>query len=148
MCKLPHFTVQYMHALCHEMCTKIMISNSSPASVHFHLHYNWVWPRDITGTGKYKGMLRFKCFNCGGVGNFATKCPHNKNKDTKYQVKFNPNERRKGKSQNNKYFHKKKEEPLFLLAQVQTQGSNLTVHQQTLNIGPFSKTCEADEVSP
>jgi hypothetical protein len=30
----------------------------------------------------------------------------------------------------------------------QTQGSTLTVHQQTLTTGPFGNTCEADEVSP
>ncbi|XP_043714575.1 uncharacterized protein LOC122662937 [Telopea speciosissima] len=28
------------------------------------------------GTGKYKDKLPFKCFNCGKVGNFASKCPH------------------------------------------------------------------------
>jgi hypothetical protein len=28
------------------------------------------------GTGKYKGMLPLKCFNYGGIGNFASKCPH------------------------------------------------------------------------
>jgi hypothetical protein len=28
------------------------------------------------GTIKYKGMLALKCFNCGGIGNFSSKCPH------------------------------------------------------------------------
>jgi hypothetical protein len=36
----------------------------------------------------------------------------------------------------------------LLLAQGQTQGSTLIVHQQTLTIGPFGNTWEADEVSP
>jgi hypothetical protein len=34
------------------------------------------------------------------------------------------------------------------LAQGQTQGSTLTVHQQALTTGPFGNTCEADAVSP
>jgi hypothetical protein len=33
------------------------------------------------GTDKYKGMLPLKCFNCGGIGHFSSKCPH-KNKDS------------------------------------------------------------------
>jgi hypothetical protein len=28
------------------------------------------------GSGKYKGKLPFKCFNCGRIGYFANKCPH------------------------------------------------------------------------
>jgi hypothetical protein len=34
------------------------------------------------GYGKHKGNLPFICFNCGRVGNFATKCPYAKNKDS------------------------------------------------------------------
>ena len=29
-----------------------------------------------TRSGKYKGKLPFKCFNCGKIGHFAAKCPH------------------------------------------------------------------------
>jgi hypothetical protein len=31
------------------------------------------------GTGKYKGILPLKCFICGGIDHFSSKCPH-KNK--------------------------------------------------------------------
>jgi hypothetical protein len=30
------------------------------------------------GSGKYQGKLPFKCFNCGKIGHFASKCPHKK----------------------------------------------------------------------
>jgi hypothetical protein len=34
------------------------------------------------GSGKYKGKLPFKCFNCGKIGHFANKCPHKINDQT------------------------------------------------------------------
>jgi hypothetical protein len=30
------------------------------------------------GSGKYQGKLPFKCFNCGKIGHFSSKCPHKK----------------------------------------------------------------------
>ena len=34
------------------------------------------------GSGKYKGKLPFKCFNCDKIGHFANKCPHKRNDQT------------------------------------------------------------------
>jgi hypothetical protein len=40
------------------------------------------------GSGKYKGKMPFKCFNCGKIGHFANKCPH-KRKDQTYDAEEN-----------------------------------------------------------
>jgi len=62
--------------------------------------------------GKYRGKLPFKCFNYGGVGHFAAKCPHNeKNKEDEssnrersdYKTKSNF---RKGNQEEKFYFQK------------------------------------------
>jgi hypothetical protein len=34
------------------------------------------------GSGKYKGKLPFKCFNCGRIGHFSNKFPHKRKDQT------------------------------------------------------------------
>ena len=48
------------------------------------------------GSGKYKGKLPFKCFNCGGIGNFQAKCPYPK-EDSKDEDDINKKYNKEGK---------------------------------------------------
>ena len=67
------------------------------------------------GSGKYKGKLTFKCFNCGRIGNFQAKYPYpkeeskdedDKNKQYKKKGKFHYKKKYKVK----KNFYSKEEE--------------------------------------
>ena len=53
------------------------------------------------GSGKYKGMMPFKCFNFGKIGHFQAKCPYSK-EDSKDEDDKNKQYKKKGK------FHYKK----------------------------------------
>ena len=39
--------------------------------------------------GRYKGKLHLICFNCDGIGHFANKCPHKKNRNDERYSKEN-----------------------------------------------------------
>ena len=55
------------------------------------------------GSGKFKGKLPFKCFNCGRVGHYASKCPYKKTKNqTQETQKTKTNNWQKGKRFNRK----------------------------------------------
>jgi hypothetical protein len=58
------------------------------------------------GTGKYKGMLPLKCFNCDGVGHFSNKCPYKKNKGNEEDDSKTKNKIQMGR-RNNFFFLKK-----------------------------------------
>jgi hypothetical protein len=55
------------------------------------------------GSDKYKGKLPFKCFNCGKIGHFASKCPHKR----KYQTYDNEEKNKHKKVYKENNFKKK-----------------------------------------
>ena len=58
------------------------------------------------GSGKYKGKLPFKCFNCGRVGHYAAKCPHKKVRNQAQESEKNTSKNwQKGKKFNRKSFY-------------------------------------------
>ena len=58
------------------------------------------------GSGKYKGKLPFKFFNCGRVGHYAAKCPHKKVRNQAQESKKNKSKNwQKGKKFSKKSFY-------------------------------------------
>jgi hypothetical protein len=56
------------------------------------------------GSGKYQGKLPLKFFNCGKIGHFASKCPHQKkdqNCDDEKKYKFKKYSKKKSLCENN-----------------------------------------------
>ena len=51
------------------------------------------------GSGKYQGKFPFKCFNCGRIGHFWSKCPHKKkDQNSEGEEKYKSNRFSKKKS--------------------------------------------------
>ena len=66
------------------------------------------------GMGKYKGKLPFKCFNCGRVGHYASKCPHKKTENHPQEAKKTKiNKWQKGKRVNRKSFYAQQDSNAF-----------------------------------
>jgi len=60
------------------------------------------------GTGRYKGKLPFKCFDCGRIWHLATKCPHKRDskfKKTKYHYISDINEEKRNNYGKNKNWY-------------------------------------------
>jgi hypothetical protein len=68
------------------------------------------------GSGKYKGKIPFKCFNCCKVGHFTSKCPYPKedpeekeNKNKEYQKKEKPDYKKNFYRGKNNFYSKEED---------------------------------------
>jgi hypothetical protein len=59
------------------------------------------------GSGKFKGKLPFKRFNCGKIGHFANKCLYPKQKNNDNEETYNHKDHKKDKTQYKNKFYKK-----------------------------------------
>jgi hypothetical protein len=80
-------------------------SNNSDISEDDEEMANFLRRLNKGSNARYKGKFPLICFNCDGIGNFANKCPHNKNKrnDEDYS---NRKQTYKGKKTTKKVFKK------------------------------------------
>jgi hypothetical protein len=62
-------------------------SSSSDASEDDEEVANFVKRLNKGTNGRYRGKLPLICFNCDGIGHFANKCPHKKNRNDEFYSK-------------------------------------------------------------
>ena len=60
------------------------------------------------GTGKLKGKLPFKCFKCGRIGHFASKCPYGKGSNNDEREEEPPKNKKKYQKRHKGNWLKKK----------------------------------------
>jgi len=56
------------------------------------------------GSNKHKGKLLFKCFNCGKIGHFVSKCPYPKEEDSDNEENYNHKYHKKDKASYKKIY--------------------------------------------
>ena len=62
------------------------------------------------GTGKYKGKLPLKCFNCGRIGHFSHKCSYPKQEESDHEESCCHKGRKKYKEKNKNFYSKEESE--------------------------------------
>ena len=86
------------------------------------------------GTGKYKGKLPLKCFGCGRIRHFSSKCPYNKHSDNEEESSRKPKE---FKSRHKKSFNRKAYKKKILFIKDDSDISEFDKSDDSSNINLF-----------